>query len=196
MKRAFGLFVPTALIFAAMPASALAAWSIDPAHSSVAFKVRHMMVSNVRGEFTKFDGQVTYDPGAPTKSSVSVTIDASSIDTGNKKRDDHLRSSDFFDVAKYPKLTFVSKKVRQVAKGLEVVGDLSIHGVTKEVVLKVEGPTSPRKNPWGKDVVGVEAETSIKRTDFGLKWNKALEAGGLLVGEEVRILIELELNQD
>ncbi|HEX6853333.1 MAG TPA: YceI family protein [Candidatus Polarisedimenticolaceae bacterium] len=181
-----------ATAIAVSPALA-AEYTIDTAHSGAHFTVRHMMVSNVKGDFAGVSGKVVWD-GDPKTASVEATIDASTIDTGVDKRDEHLRSADFFDVAKYPTLTFKSRKVEAAGPGkLKVTGDLTLHGVTKEVVLDVEGPTAEFKNPWGKSVIGASASTTIKRTDFGLTWNKALETGGVLVGEDVKVSIELEL---
>ena len=169
-------------------------WDIDPAHSVVGFSVRHMMVSNVRGEFTKLTGSLEGTGNDVTTAKISVTIDATSVNTREPKRDAHLSSPDFFDVAKYPTLTFVSKKVEKAGEGkLKVTGDLTIHGVTKEVVLDVEGPTPEMKDPWGGIRVGAHATTAINRKDFGLLWNKTLEAGGVLVGDEVAITIDVEL---
>lgn len=178
-----------------LPAIASAAtWSIDPDHSSVGFKVKHLMVSNVRGNFEKYRGVVDLDDKDITKSKVDVTIDPASINTNVQKRDEHLRSADFFDVAKYPTLTFVSKKWARAEKGaLKVTGDLTIHGITREVVLNVAPFSQESKDPWGNTRVGTSASTTINRKDFGLVWNKSLETGGVLVGEDVDIALEVEL---
>lgn len=168
-------------------------YKIDTSHSNVGFAVKHLMVSTVRGNFTKFEGTVTYDPANVAASAVDVTIDATSIDTSNAKRDEHLRSADFFEVEKYPTVTFKSKKVEGTPGALKVTGDLTLHGVTKEVVLDVEGPTDAIKSPWGMEVRGASATTTINRKDFGLGWNKVLEAGGVAVSEEVKIQLDLEL---
>jgi polyisoprenoid-binding protein YceI len=182
----FSLFVP---VFASA-----ATWAIDPDHSNVGFKVRHLMVSNVKGNFDKHVGTVVIDDKDITKSKVDVTIDTASINTNVAKRDEHLRSADFFDVAKYPTITFASKKVAKVGKdGLKVTGDLTLHGVTKEVVLNVEGLSNESKDPWGAIRRGATATTKINRKDFGLVWNKALETGGVAVGEEVAITLEVEM---
>jgi polyisoprenoid-binding protein YceI len=168
-------------------------WTLDAAHSHVAFAVRHMMISNVRGEFTKLSGTVAYDPHRPEQSRVEVSIDVDSINTREEKRDAHLRSPDFFDVANYPTITFKSKAVRPRGDNLDVVGDLTIHGTTKEVTLAVEEVTPAFTDPWGNLRIGASARTKIRRSDFGMKWNAALEAGGVLVGDEITIQIETEL---
>jgi len=171
-----------------------ARWEIDPAHSNVSFAVRHMMVSNVRGEFTKLAGGLDVVGSDPATAKVSVTIEAASVNTREPKRDDHLRSADFFDVAKFPTLTFVSKKIASAGDGrLKMTGDLTIHGVTREVTFDVDSLTPPMKDPWGGTRAGAHATATINRKDFGLVWNKALEAGGVLVGEDVTITIEVEL---
>lgn len=178
-----------------LPAFAFAStWTIDPDHSNVGFKVRHLMVSNVKGSFDKHSGTVEIDDKDITKSKVNVSIDTSSINTNVQKRDEHLRSADFFDVANYPTMTFVSKKVVKAGKDkLKVTGDLTLHGVTKQVVLDVEGPTKESKDPWGNIRKGASATTKINRKDFGLVWNAALETGGVAVGEEITITLEIEM---
>jgi polyisoprenoid-binding protein YceI len=193
MKR---IIASVATIFAlALPLVASAStWNIDPEHSNVGFKVRHLMVSNVRGNFEKHSGTVDINDTDITKSKVAVTIDTGSINTNVQKRDAHLRSADFFDVAKYPTMTFVSKKVARAGQDrLKVTGDLSLHGVTREVVLDVEGPSQESKDPWGNTRRGASASTTINRKDFGLVWNKALETGGVAVGDEVSITLEIEM---
>lgn len=176
------------------PALAVAStWNIDPEHSSIEFKVRHLMVSNVKGVFGKVAGVVSVDDKDVTKSSVSATIDTSSIDTGVAKRDAHLRSPDFLDVEKYPAMTFASTKIVRSGDGLKVTGNLTLHGVTRPVVLDVEGLSPEVKDPMGNLRRGASASTKINRKDFGLTWNKALEAGGVAVGDEVGINIEVEL---
>ena len=183
------------IIALTLPALALAAtWTIDPEHSHVGFKVRHLMVSNVKGHFEKFSGTVDIDDKDITRSKVAVSIDTNSINTNVQKRDDHLRSADFFDVATYPAMTFVSKKVAKAGKGrLKVTGDLTLHGVTRQVVLDVEGPSQESKDPWGNIRKGATATTKINRKDFGLNWNKALETGGVVVGDEITITLEVEM---
>lgn len=169
-------------------------WTIDPTHSVAEFKVRHMMISNVKGQFTVITGSAALDPNDVTKSRIEAWADAVSINTGDAQRDGHLKSPDFFDVEKYPRLTFASTRVDRKSEGrLVVTGDLTIHGITREVVFEAEGPTPPRKDPWGKTRIGVSATGKINRKDFGLNWNAALEAGGLLVGDEVTMTLEFEL---
>lgn len=174
--------------------AATSEWKIDPNHSAAQFAVRHLGLSTVRGAFTKLNGTVSLDDKDITKSSVEVTIDATSVDTRVPDRDKDLRSDHFFDVAKYPTITFKSKKVEQVDPGkLKVTGDLTIHGVTKEVVLDVEGPTAPVKDPWGNQRSAVAATTKINRQDFGVKWNATMDNGGVVVGDDVSINIDAEL---
>jgi polyisoprenoid-binding protein YceI len=167
-------------------------YEIDPAHSSVHFSVRHMMLSNVRGEFAKLTGTIKYDPDNPSNSSVEVTIDAASISTRDAQRDTHLKSADFLDVEKFPTLTLKSKKITPKSGGGTITGDLTIHGVTREVTLDVEGPTPEAKDPWGKQRIGASATAKLSRKDFGLVWNAALETGGVLVGDEVKMTIDVE----
>jgi polyisoprenoid-binding protein YceI len=194
MKRIYASI--TAILFAlTLPALAAAAtWNIDPDHSSVGFKIRHLMVANVKGSFDKHAGTVELNEKDITKSKVNVSIETASINTNVQKRDEHLRSADFFDVAKFPTMTFVSKKVVKAGKDkLKVTGDLTLHGITKEVVLNVDGPTKESKDPWGNFRKGAAATAKINRKDFGLTWNKALETGGVVVGEEVTIILEIEM---
>jgi len=178
-----------------LPSLAFAStWNIDPDHTSTGFKVRHLMVSNVKGTFGKVQGVVNIDDRDITRSSVSVTVDTASIDTGVAKRDADLRSANFLEVAKFPTMTFVSTKVaKSGADGLKVTGNLTLHGVTRPVVLDVEGPSRESKDPWGNLRRGASASTKINRKDFGLTWNKALETGGVVVGDEVDISIEVEM---
>jgi polyisoprenoid-binding protein YceI len=191
--KIFALPIIATLLFTSSSFAATTNWSIDPAHSSVSFKVKHMMISDVRGSFRDLQGTVTIDESNLAQSKVDVTIVATSIDTGIQKRDDHLRSADFLDVAKYPNLTFSSKEVRNVSDDrFELVGDLTLHGVTKEVVLNVSGPTAEAKDPWGNLRRATQATTKINRKDFGLTWNSALETGGVLVGEEIRIELDVQ----
>jgi polyisoprenoid-binding protein YceI len=184
-----------AVVLAAPSLAFGAEYVIDSGHSSAQFSVKHLMVSNVRGEFAKVTGSVNYDEKNVGKSSVEATIDVTTINTREPKRDEHLRSPDFFDTEKYPTITFKSTKVEKAGKGLKVTGDLSLHGVTKPVVLAVEGLNQEVKDPWGNTKRGAVATTRINRKDFGLGWNKALEAGGVVVGDEVDITIDVELNK-
>jgi polyisoprenoid-binding protein YceI len=171
-------------------------WTIDPLHSSVSFSVRHMMVSNVTGDFTRFKGTVSTDPKDVTKATVEAEIDVASLTTRVEARDRHLKSPDFFDVAKYPKMTFRSKRVERAGqRALKVTGELTLHGVTRLVVLKVEGPSAPVKGMDGKTVSGLSATTIIDRREFGLKWNRVIEAGGVAVGEKVSVTLNLELSK-
>lgn len=171
------------------------AWVIDNAHSGIHFSVKHMMISTARGVFEKFSGTVDADEQNPTAAKVDVQIDVASINTRDEKRDAHLRSPDFFDAEQYPYITFKSKRVEQTdSTHGKLVGDLTIKDVTKEVVLNFEFE-GQAKSPWGTTSAGFSAETKINRKDFGLNWNVALETGGWLVGEDVRIGIELELVQ-
>jgi polyisoprenoid-binding protein YceI len=173
-----------------------AIYEIDPAHSSAQFAIRHLMVSTVRGDFRKVTGIANVDENDVTKSTIEATIDVASINTGIEKRDEHLRGPDFFDAAKYPTMTFKSKKIEKTGEGkLKVTGDLTLHGTTKEVVLDFEGNLTPVKDPMGKTRIGGMATTKIDRKDFGLAWNKALETGGVVVGDEVTITIDTELTQ-
>jgi polyisoprenoid-binding protein YceI len=185
-----------ALMIAAPSLAFGAEYVVDSGHSSAQFSVKHMMVSNVRGAFSKVTGSVNLDEKDITKSTVEASIDATTINTNEPKRDEHLRGEDFFDTAKYPSITFKSTKVQKAGKDkLKVTGDLTMHGVTKPVVLDVEGFTSEAKDPWGNTKRGGVATTKVNRKDFGLAWNKALETGGFAVGEEVSITIDLELNK-
>lgn len=178
----------------AVPATGFAdTWNIDGAHSIASFKVRHLMVTNVNGTFGAPTGKVDIDDKDVTKSTINAEVDASKVNTGIDKRDEHLKSADFFDVKKFPKLSFKSKSVAKSGDGLKVTGDLTIHGVTKEATFDVEGPTAAVKGMQGDYVRGLSATTKINRKDFGLTWNKALEAGGFLVGDEVKVAVESEL---
>lgn len=192
--RRIAVMAITALVLA-LPAEVPAGtWELDSAHTGVQFKVRHLMVSYVRGDFEKVSGKIVYDEQDVSKSSADITIDVASINTRVAKRDKHLRSPDFLDVAKHPSITFKSKKVEKAGNGkLKMTGDLTIRGATREVVLEVEGPTPPIKDLQGKTRVGGIASTRINRKDFGLTWNKALETGGVVVGDEVEITIDIEI---
>jgi polyisoprenoid-binding protein YceI len=168
------------------------AWSIDTAHSQITFSVRHLMISNVRGRFESFTGVVNFNEQNPELSTVEVKIDASTINTREAARDGHLKSPDFFDAAKYPEITYVSTRVEKVDPNIaRIYGDLTIKEITKEVVLDVE--YSGQQSMWGKTAAGFSAKTKINRKDWGLNWNQALESGGILVGDDIRIEIELEI---
>lgn len=175
-------------------APAIRTYDLDPAHSSAHFSVRHMMISNVRGDFTKVTGTVIFDPNNLQASSVEAAIDAASLRTRDDQRDAHLRSPDFLDVAKYPEIRFKSTRIETDSSGEYVVhGMLTIRDATREVALHVEEVTPETKDPWGNIKMGATARTKIRRGDFGLGWNMVLEAGGFLVGEEVSISIDAEM---
>ena len=171
------------------------AWVFDDAHSAADFSIRHMMISNVKGQIGGLKGTIDIDDKDLTKSKVDVSLDVTTIDTRNGKRDEHLKSPDFFDVQKFPQMRFVGKKIEKAGKGLKVTGDLTIKGVTKSTVLMVDGPTSPLKDPWGKMKRGFTAQVTINRKDFGLTWNKALDGGGVVLGEDVKVAIEAEMEE-
>jgi polyisoprenoid-binding protein YceI len=193
MKR--GLFLVLAVVFISGPVlAAETIWQIDSDHSSFQFKISHLTVSNVKGEFLKFNGFIRIDDQDGSKTRGEVVIEAASITTNHAKRDEHLKGADFFDVVRYPTVTFVSKKVALPGPGrMEVTGDLTIHGVTKEAILQVQGPTPEVKDPWGGVRRALTATARINRKDFGITWNKVLDSGGVLVGEEVDLTAEVEL---
>jgi polyisoprenoid-binding protein YceI len=173
--------------------AATTTWNIDPAHSSAEFKVKHMMISHVKGHFAKVTGTLTLDESNLANSQVEALIDAGSLETRDAQRDAHLKGADFFDVDKFPTLSFKSTGISQVRDGeLAIEGDLTVRDVTRKVVFSVEGPTPPAKDPWGNTRVGVSATTKISRKEFGLTWNAALESGGLLVGDEVTITLDVQ----
>ena len=177
------------------PASTIT-WKLDPAHSVAEFKVKHMMISNVKGSFTGLTGTLVEDKNDPTRSTVEAAIDIATLNTGDAQRDAHLKSPDFFHHEQHPQMTFKSTKVEK--KGDDeytVTGDLTLHGTTKPVTFKVEGPSTPTKDPWGNTRIGLSATAKINRKDFGLSWNAALETGGVLVGEDVQITIDAEFIQ-
>lgn len=177
----------------AVPQTRTSTWNIDPAHSAAEFKVRHMMISNVKGQFAVVKGTLNLEQDDITNSQVEASLDAASINTHEAQRDAHLKSADFFDVEKFPTLDFKSTRVRRRGDGeLAVEGDLTIHGVTRNVVFNVEGPTAPGKDPWGDTRIGLSATAKINRRDFGLTWNAALETGGILVGDEVTITLDVQ----
>ena len=186
-------YLLSALLVPALWAQAAAAtYKIDEAHSAVTFKVAHLAISKVSGRFDKFSGTIEYTPGETKNWKTEAVIDAASINTGVEARDKHLRTPDFFDVEKFPTITFKTLKVTNYKnmKG-RLHGELTMHGVTKPVVLEVEG-SGPVKDPWGNERMAAVAKTTINRKDFGLGWNQVLEAGGLLVGEKVEITLEIE----
>ncbi|HEX2570023.1 MAG TPA: YceI family protein [Polyangia bacterium] len=168
-------------------------WDIDSSHSRAQFAVRHLMISNVRGDLGKVTGTINWDAKNPAAAAVNATVDVAGVNTQDPKRDEHLRSPDFFDTAKYPTITFKSKRVEKAGGKLKLVGDLTLHGVTKEVALDVEGPTAEIKDPWGLIRAGANATGKISRKDFGLSWNKTLDTGGVAVGDEVAVTLDIEL---
>lgn len=170
---------------------ALSTWQIDPSHTTAEFAVRHMMVTTVRGYVSGVEGTITFDETDLTRSSVSVILDAASIDTRDPKRDDHLRSADFLDVERFPKIAFTSTRIEPETNGHRIVGDLTLHGVTKETVL-VGAFEGRQRDPWGSERAGFTAEGVIDRREFGLTWNQPLEAAGVMLGNDVRITIEVE----
>ncbi|HYP13547.1 MAG TPA: YceI family protein [Bryobacteraceae bacterium] len=175
------------------PQTATTTWNLDPVHSVAEFKVKHMMISNVKGQFTGITGVLTLDEQDMARSQVSATIDVSTINTREAQRDTHLKSADFFDVEHFPTMTFESTQVKRTGDNeLSVAGDLSIHGITRQVTFQVDGPSAAGKDPWGNTRIGLSATTRINRREFGLAWNAALEAGGILVGEDVTITLDLE----
>ena len=179
------------MLFVSVPAAFAVTYQVDPAHTEINFTVPHLMVFKVRGNFNDFSGKIEVDGGKQTLTAVSADIKTASLDTRNEKRDEHLRSADFFEVGKYPDITFVSKKVSGNGPDITVVGDLTIKGVTKEVTLK-GGFLGTNTDPWGNQRAGFEATGTINRHDFGLNWNKTLETGGVLVGDNVVIGLEVE----
>jgi polyisoprenoid-binding protein YceI len=197
MKALLTRFVSVAAMLAILTASGVAAtspWRIDPQHTAAQFSVRHLAISTVRGQFSNVKGTVQWDDEDITKSTVDISIDVSSVDTREPKRDAHLKSADFFDAAKYPEMTFKSKKIEKAADGkLKVIGDLTIRGTTKEVILDVDGPTTPIKDMQGMQRAALTATTKINRQDYGVKWNATMDNGGVVVGDEISIVIDLEM---
>ena len=192
MKVLLRTLVAGVVLGVALPAAA-EIWTIDSAHTVTGFTARHMMITNVTGVFESTAGTIEYTPGNPTATKADVTIDAKTINTRNGQRDRHLRTDDFINVEKFPSITFKSKRVQNVrADGFDMVGDLTIRDVTKEVVLKVDGIAPPVKDPQGNRRVGANATTTINRKDFGVNYNRALEAGGVLIGDEVKINLEIQ----
>jgi polyisoprenoid-binding protein YceI len=177
----------------AAPRTATTTWNIDPVHSVAEFKVKHMMISNVKGQFTGLKGVLTLDEADVRNAFVEASIDAASVNTRDAQRDAHLKSADFFDAEKFPTLSFKSTRITATSEGEVVVeGDLTIHGVTRSVSFNVEGPTLPAKDPWGSTRLGLSATTKINRKNFGLTWNAALETGGILVGDDVTITLDVQ----
>jgi len=171
-------------------------WNVDASHTSVGFTVRHMMVSKVKGNFGSLEGQLKGDPMSLEGSEISFTIDVNTIDTKNEDRDNHLRSDDFFDVENHPKITFTSTDIKSTANDqYDVTGELTVRGNTKPTTFKVSR-LGKATNPWGVPLVAFEAETEISRKEFGLTWNQALETGGVLVGDNIKIDVELQLNPE
>jgi polyisoprenoid-binding protein YceI len=180
---------------AASPA-ALTTWSLDPAHSAAEFKVKHMMISHVKGKFTGLSGTLSLHETDHTLSSVEASVDVASVHTGDPQRDAHLKTAEFFDVEKFPRMTFKSTRVeRKSDGGYAVTGELTIHGATKTETFDVEDISGPAKDPWGNTRIGLSATTKINRKDFGLHWNAALEAGGFLVGDEATISLDVQFIQ-
>lgn len=173
------------------PAAFAASYQIDPVHTQIHFTVPHMVVFKVRGNFNEFSGNIEADAASKTLSGATATIQVASIDTRNQKRDDHLRSADFFEAAKYPEISFVSKTVTGSGSNITVTGDLTIKGITKEIVLQ-GGFLGATTDPWGKQRAGFEATGKLNRRDFGLLWNKTLDTGGMVVGDEIEIGLEIE----
>jgi polyisoprenoid-binding protein YceI len=175
-------------------AAVATSWKIDPSHSHAEFAVRHLMISTVKGRFAEVTGTLTGDDADPDRASIELTIPVAGIDTREERRDAHLRSADFFDADHHPAITFRSSKIVKAGPGFTVTGDLTIRGVTRPVTLLVE--TGGRvRDPWGSERLGFSATTRLNRKDFGLHWNQALETGGVLVGDEVKVTVELELTR-
>jgi polyisoprenoid-binding protein YceI len=191
------LFIrPLALLALLTTASSAfaATYDVDPSHTRVGFSVTHMMVSTVRGEFGVVSGTVEWDPANVAATKVNATVGVTSVDTRDPKRDEHLRSADFFDIAKFADMTLKSKSVKNITpEGFDLVGDLTIHGITKEVTFKVKTLPGDRKDPWGNMKTGTRATATINRQDFGVKWNTAIDGGGYIVGDEVTIELDIEL---
>jgi len=176
-----------------LPQTVTSTWNIDPVHTVAEFKVRHMMISNVKGQFTSISGKLTLDETDITKSRMEASVDANSINTREPQRDTHLKSADFFDVEKFPTLSFRSTRItRRADDELSVEGDLTMRGVTRKTTFSVEGPTAAAQDPWGNTRIGLSATTKVDRKDFGLVWNAALETGGILVGDDVTITLDVE----
>ncbi len=170
----------------------MSTYQLDPSHSSINFSVKHMMIAKVHGGFEKMSGVLSYDSKNPTDTTVSVNIEVASINTRDTARDTHLKSADFFDAEKYPSITYKSVRVQEHKGDLTIVGELTIHGVTQPVTVELERPSEEMKDPWGNLKIGASGSAKVKRKDFGLTWNAALEAGGLLVGDDVNITVDVQ----
>jgi len=197
MSQSLAKLTLAAAIAATLAVSSLAAtttWQIDPAHTAAGFSVKHMMIATVRGQFKGVTGTVNWNDQDISNSVVDVTIDANTVDTGEPKRDADLKSANFFDVAHYPTITFKSTKIERIsAAKMKVAGNLTIRGITKPVVLDVEGPSGAVKDPWGNTRVALNATTTVNRMDYGVKWNAKMDGGGIVVGDDVNINIDLEM---
>jgi polyisoprenoid-binding protein YceI len=195
LTRAFWITI-IAVVLSGSAMAGTTAWKIDPAHTAAQFAVKHFMISTVRGAFKGVNGTITWDDQDVTKSTVNVTIDATTVDTGEPARDKDLKSEKFLDIAKYPTITFTSSKIEQAGAGkLKVTGDLAIRGVTKQVVLDVDGPSASIKDPYGNTRSALSATTKINRQDFGVKWNASMDGGGAVVSDDVNITIDLEMTK-
>ena len=172
-----------------------AVYQIDPVHSNIGFAIKHLMVSTTRGKFADYSGQIEFDPKSANVFKAEVTIQASSIDTDNADRDNHLKSADFLDTANHSAINFRSKKLIEKDGGYEIMGDLSIHGITKEIAMPVT-ISGPIQSPSGKEVIGISGETTINRQDFGVSWNKVMDKGGLMVDNNVRIIVDIEAGKE
>jgi polyisoprenoid-binding protein YceI len=199
MDQSLSRFALAATLVAALAVpspAATATWQIDPAHTAAGFSVRHMMIATVRGQFKGVTGTVLWDDQDINNSTVDVTIDANTVDTGEPKRDADLKSANFFDVKNYPTITFKSTKIEKISAGkMKVTGNLTVHGVTKQVVLDVEGPSGAVKDPWGNTRVALNASTTVNRLDYGVKWNAKMDSGGMVVGDDVNVNIDLEMTK-
>jgi len=186
------LAVALAVISAAVAGAQSPTWQIDPAHSQAAFTIRHMGISNVNGRFGNISGTITLDEKDLSKSTVTATVDTTTVDTGVAQRDGHLKSPDFFDCGKYPTMTFVAKSITRSGDDYNITGDLTIHGVTKSVVLKLDAPDKEQLGPDNKLHRGFSATTTIHRQDFGLVWNGTLKSGDAMVGDDAKITLDIE----
>lgn len=191
MKKLLTVFSVSLMFMFAAGTSQAATYQIDPVHSTIGFAVKHLVVSTTRGSFNDCQATITYDKDDLSAFSADVTIDVKSVDTKNKKRDDHLVNADFFDAEKFPQITFKSSTLKDVGGQLTIVGDLTIRGMTKEISIPVE-IAGPIASPFGFDAIGITGETTINRQDFGVSWNKALDTGGFVVGDDVRLIVEIE----